>query len=525
MKKPVIIAMILMVSLLAVLPASVSADQYVSPGDNIQAAVDHAAANGGTVVFAPGTYYVNLTILNPAKSLTLLGAGEGVTILNGNASDRVIFIDSDTDSLVAIRGFTITNGSSSVGAGISSRDCSLAISLCIFEDNTAWDDAGGMQIIDDTHTRTISLTNCTFTGNTAGDNGGGLALNSASPTITNCTFTGNTAGDNGGGMHVCNPSYPLIEGCMFIGNTAGKNGGGMMNGDVSAPTVKNCTFSENHAGIQATLAPPDGDGDIQYEVGYGGGMMNASKSAPTVSNCVYSGNTALWAGAGMSNSNRYSAIPVITNCVFVQNEVLGVVLGRGILAGDTQAPPLFSGGGGGMFVGNAYANVSSPIVTNCTFTQNAVPYHDAFGEHDGENGGGVKNAGGAATFTNCIVWGNVCGDNPNDVLNTDGNESTFEYCNIGGGYPGEGNIDADPLFVNAPTIVSLRAASPCVNTVPTRAQPSTGASSMISSACPVRKVADMIWALMRFVYPGRPWSSSRLHGRSSPPPSPCGRSS
>jgi hypothetical protein len=117
-----------------------------------------------------------------------------------------------------------------------------------------------------------------------------------------------------------------------------------------------------------------------------------------------------------------------------------------------------------MFVGNAYANVSSPIVTNCTFTQNAVPYHDAFGEHDGENGGGVKNAGGAATFTNCIVWGNVCGDNPNDVLNTDGNESTFEYCNIGGGYPGEGNIDADPLFVNAPTTVSLRAASPCVNT-------------------------------------------------------------
>jgi len=71
MKKPVIIAMILMVSLLAVLPASVSADQYVSPGDNIQAAVDHVAANGGTVVFAPGTYYVNLTPRLPESPRSL----------------------------------------------------------------------------------------------------------------------------------------------------------------------------------------------------------------------------------------------------------------------------------------------------------------------------------------------------------------------------------------------------------------------------------------------------------------------
>ncbi|MCC7569283.1 MAG: hypothetical protein KO463_06705, partial [Candidatus Methanofastidiosa archaeon] len=490
MKKPILLILLLIFSFFALLPIHVSSTLVatISPsgGDDTPAVIDAILGleDGGTVFFGAGTYHVNLIVvyfsthpnyqtnpfLNRDKSFSLVGAGQGVTILDGDITgdgvgDGSIFqFLYMGDNVVTITGVTLSNGRASCGGAIYNYDSSMSIYDCTFENNDATDDAGAVCIVDNFADNSYSLDTCTFTGNTAGDNGGALALNTASPTITNCVFVGNTAGSNGGGMHVCNPSYPFIEGCMFIGNTAGKNGGGMMNGEVSAPTVKNCTFSENHAGIQPTTASQNGDGDFQVRYGYGGGMMNAYKSAPVVSNCVFSGNTALWAGAGISNSNKYSATPVITNCVFVQNEVLGVVVERAILAGDAQAPPLVSGGGGGMFVGNVFENVSAPVVTNCTFTQNAVPYYDAYGEHNGENGGGVKNDGGAATFTNCIVWGNFCGENPNDILNTDGNASTFRYCNIGGGYPGEGNIDADPLFVNAPTNVSLRAASPCVNT-------------------------------------------------------------
>ncbi|MDD4281867.1 MAG: choice-of-anchor Q domain-containing protein, partial [Candidatus Methanofastidiosa archaeon] len=41
--------------------------------------------------------------------------------------------------------------------------------------------------------------------------------------------------------------------------------------------------------------------------------------------------------------------------------------------------------------------------------------------------------------------------------------TTITYSNVGGGYPGEGNIDADPQFVNAPTDLSLQSTSPCVD--------------------------------------------------------------
>ena len=113
-----------------------------------------------------------------------------------------------------------------------------------------------------------------------------------------------------------------------------------------------------------------------------------------------------------------------------------------------------------MFNGSA----AEPVITNCTFTQNRVPYYSNDGTYDGENGGGVKfNTDCTSTVTNCIIWGNFCGDGPNDVIDTYDDYALITYSNVGGGYPGVGNIDADPLFVNAPTDVSLRSASTCID--------------------------------------------------------------
>ena len=63
-------------------------------------------------------------------------------------------------------------------------------------------------------------------------------------------------------------------------------------------------------------------------------------------------------------------------------------------------------------------------------------------------GGGVY----IATFShsdllNTVVWGNWAADYPAMfVMMTD--TVIAEYCNIEGGYEGDGNIDADPLFVD-----------------------------------------------------------------------------
>ncbi|MCC7568955.1 MAG: hypothetical protein KO463_05000, partial [Candidatus Methanofastidiosa archaeon] len=416
----------------------------------------------------------------------------------------VIKVVNTGANVVTIEGFGIREGTGDTsdyrfypcGGGLYSNYANLVVANCRFQNNEA-DYGGGMYNENYSYGGTYSnsgypsyavvVRDCHFEDNGADYGGGMYNKEVAFVTVLDCTFEENYTNYHGGGMYNDN-SNVVVESCTFERNDAVfSNGGGMYNYD-SDVTVESCTFDRNEAGNEGggmvnyysgdASASLGGDTDYDGEIltedivtfsvsnciftnneagNRGGGMYNEEYSEPFVSKCVFVGNEAIRGGGGMHNHD-YSA-PVVTNCVFVANVVIGESDNfRGI---DGQAEIIRSAGGGGMFSG-PYA---TPVVTNCTFTLNTVPYYSNKGDYDGENGGGVKNANNSsAVFTNCILWGNVCGNNPNDVLNTDGNTSTFEYCNIGGGFPGEGNIDADPLFVNAPTNLSLGAGSPCIDT-------------------------------------------------------------
>jgi len=202
----------------------------------------------------------------------------------------------------------------------------------------------------------------------------------------------------------------ILEGFTITGGNAASGadpnewGGGMYNVN-SSPTVTNCTFSGNSAALE------------------GGGMYN-SQSSPKVTNCIFSGNTAVYGGGGMENHS--SSSPTVTNCIFIGNAV-STDFGRG----------------GGM---ENWLS-SSPTVTNCTFSSNT-----AF------SGGGISNWSSSPTVTNCILWG----DTPDEI---DGS-STVSYSDIQGGFAGTGNINANPLFVDAAAgdwrLSSFM--SPCVDT-------------------------------------------------------------
>jgi hypothetical protein len=129
-----------------------------------------------------------------------------------------------------------------------------------------------------------------------------------------------------------------------------------------------------------------------------------------VTNCTFSGNSAD-CGGGMCN---WSSSPTVTNCTFSGNVAQGY----------------WNAVGGGMY------NVSSsPTVTNCTFSGNSA-----------ENGGGMSNRFGGSnpTVTNCVLWGN----RPDEIADVDGAATIVGYSDVQGGWPGEGNIDGDPLFVD-----------------------------------------------------------------------------
>ena len=66
---------------------------------------------------------------------------------------------------------------------------------------------------------------------------------------------------------------------------------------------------------------------------------------------------------------------------------------------------------------------------------------------------------GAGHFENSIVWGN----SGNEILTTSAS-ANVNYSDIQGGYEGENNIDADPLFTDIENgDFTLQDGSPCID--------------------------------------------------------------
>jgi len=124
-------------------------------------------------------------------------------------------------------------------------------------------------------------------------------------------------------------------------------------------------------------------------------------------------------GGGMYN--WFHSSPKLINCTFIGNS-----------AND----------GGGM-----YTYSSNPTVANCTFTDNSADQY----------GGGMF-SDSSTTLTNCILWGNTAPTGA-QIYDT----ATVTFSDIQGGCAGTGNINADPLFVDANDNLLLSPGLPCID--------------------------------------------------------------
>jgi parallel beta-helix repeat protein len=162
-------------------------------------------------------------------------------------------------------------------------------------------------------------------------------------------------------------------------------------------------------------------------------FLNGKQSGATVTFTNDEGSDSVLEGFTIVNGQYGSgggvycdaASPTIRNCVIANN---------------------FATRGGGI-----YCYYSSPTVTNNTIYNN-----DASAE-----GGGLFAKGDSfPKVRNTILWNNEAPSGPE--IGTDGGVPSVLYCDVEGGWPGTGNIDANPKLVEPSELdMHLKWTSPC----------------------------------------------------------------
>ncbi len=475
---------------------ALGAPRFDVPDDypTIQAAIDACPSDACYVRVDPGTWIENIDF--GGKSIMVYSRdGADVTTIDGNQDGSVVNFETDEGPDSILQGFTLRNGrvegwaflygggihcaassptitdcvitenrSQHYGAGIScTAGASPTISNCTITENLAERYHGGGIFCHGSSFPTI--TDCFFRYNSTHMYGGAIYCESSSPTITGCTFTGNS-GSYGGGAICCNASSsPTIAGCTITDNHADDNGGGIACLENSSPEITDCTISGNWVnmsgggiyggiGFNSLISNCTISGnETTSSSGAGGGIL-CTVSSPTFVHCDISGNTAHVAGgiwAEQASSVTFS------HCTIRDNVAVGDGGGVFLLDGATASLTnclvtgnIVTGGGPGERTGGGFACYQDSFLTlnHCTVSGNSADLH----------GGGVYCLFSSADIINSIFWG----DSPDAIYSGPGGSATVTYSDVEGGYPGTGNLDADPLFVGGEDFRILES-SPCVD--------------------------------------------------------------
>ncbi|MFH2003059.1 MAG: right-handed parallel beta-helix repeat-containing protein [Planctomycetota bacterium] len=346
-------------------------------------------------------------------------------------------------NLVITESYFTENSSQNGGGGILVEYTDLHLEHCHFSLNSAIEDGGGVMC---NESGDCGMVDCWFLNNTSQHNGGGFYCLFVSCDISDCHFINNTTQYGGGGamVHISNGN---VKQCRFIGNRTDsvdlyqRCGGGLfLCGDYNgAFNVTECEFEGNTSG-------------------YGGGLGIAISGVSHVEDCSFQGNTADF-GGGMEGSMQGEII----RCQFVENTANrdGGALRLSIESKLTDC--LIHKNKAGLLGGGVYYSYllkSLPAMTNCVLTENRakygggmacfkstpIVYHCTFNRNiSTRSGGAVYNKwSSSSTFHNSILWGNE----PQEIFTQMNASCTVSSSNVQGGFPGDKNIDADPMFVD-----------------------------------------------------------------------------
>jgi hypothetical protein len=263
-----------------------------------------------------------------------------------------------------------------------------------------------------------------------------LSEESSSSVLDGFTIQNGHSGGLGGAVD-CQFASPTISNNIFATNSTSSVGFPSMGGAIwcvhSDAVISNNTFTGNHAHSDYSS----------------GGAIYCGEGSPTIINNTFSANYvdgedsrggAIYGGSAIISHNTFSDNYCFNDTPFSD------VNGGAIYGGATISDNIFIGNYVWMMGSGGAIYCSNATVSQNTFTANQA----------GVYGSGGAIYGSSPTVKNCILWG----DSPDEI----GGSPTVTYCDVEGGWEGEGNIDAEPLFVDPENRdYHLQLNSPCIN--------------------------------------------------------------
>ncbi|MBN2270675.1 MAG: SUMF1/EgtB/PvdO family nonheme iron enzyme [Sedimentisphaerales bacterium] len=366
------------------------------PFDAIQEAVSYAF-DGDTIIVLPGVY-------SGSGNHDIYFSGNKIALRSTDPNDQNIVAETVIDCYVTptinhygfvfnsyeeaesvIDGLTIINV---YGTAIYCPNASPTIRRCVFRNNKSGSviGCGGSNAM---------ILDCRIEYNTST----AISCGDSSPTISRCSITNNSvepvilcSGRGSPLFHSCDISYndcgswrDVGWGNVFRFNQSGDS--------IPSPRLVNCSITNN----------------------WGRGIFML-KSSPTIENCTISGNYC----SAIEGQNDYTDDPQyvssnlrITNSLITCNHLASI-----------------------RFSAHPFCGPVNVTILNSVVADNGYRGAIRFSSDGGER---------TLTIKNSIIFGNVDVEGFPQIflLNTQGEVA---YSNVQGGWPGEGNIDADPMF-------------------------------------------------------------------------------
>ena len=411
---------------------------YVNPdgtGDftTIAEALDVLNA-GDSLVIADGVYEgsMNTNLVIPKDNITILSEnGYENCIIDGNSISPALMCGFKNG--ITIEEITFSSCYHSGYGGAISTNGSATFLNCYFNECSSNYDGGAIWAVGGT---SIEVKDCIFE-NCNADEGGALYIELFEEVyIQNSNFTYCQSNDLSGGAVFLNMANTVdIRNCNFDDCTVFTvgEGAGVYAEDIFSMQVKYSQFN----GCQAASS--------------GGGMYTDGCQDVLIDSCFFMFNTAISGGA----LKMVDSYVDITHCEIGFNEAAvgaGFYIGTGSLIMIDNS--LFYGNssmetnskGGALYVNDGVAAViNSTIADNVVSTQ----------------GGGISHLGSnQMAVYNTILWNNQ----PSDIWAVDSTKINIAYSDVTTFWSGQGNISADPLFVDVTTQnYHLDELSPCID--------------------------------------------------------------